>query len=156
MLKTILVLLISIVIFITLIKPARLIVNKNIFFPVISSILPNYEVNIATNGTAVIVINHRVDKNGALLHKHLNTIARKHYLALPFGGMYIIPFVLLVFQKNWELAKKFTFYNIALFLTSVSFIIPAIKWSWVFNFEGFFSLITIVLSLIFTLIALRN
>ena len=153
--STIIIFLATIIIYVAAIKPARLLINEKLFLPAISSIFPNYEVNVATNGTAVIVINHREDKNNAFSHKHLNTITRKHYLALPFGGMFIIPFVLLVFQKNWELAKKFTFYH--LFLTIIPIVLLMINFN-VFNIipSNIFQRLNIVLGFVFTILAIRK
>ena len=126
-------------------------INEKLFYPILSSILPNYQVSIAPNHTAGLVIAQKPDSS--IENSKLSIV--KSWIALPFGGMYIIPLVLLVFQKNWKLAKQLTFYHLLLTLMPIVLLMISFK---VFNIipQSIFQNLNIVLGFVFLIIAYKG
>jgi len=120
-----------------------LIFNEKIFLPAISSIFSDYEVSLPPNKTASVVVGK-------------NSVDKKLWLPLPFGGFYIIPFVLLALKRNWILVKKLTYYY--LFLSIIPFIFLMSIFNKVINYIpfGLFQQLTIVLGLVFTILTVKD
>ena len=141
--KPILIIISTSLIYIVLIKPARLIVNQKIFFPLVSSIVSGSQVSLPSNNSATIIINQ-------------NNHNDKLWMALPFGGFYIIPAVLLVFRKNWDFVRKLTYYHLFLFLIPFIFLTPVFDKAINYIQIDLFQQLTVGLGIIFTILASKE
>lgn len=106
--------------------------NEKIFLPAISSIFSDYEVSLPPNKTASVVVGK-------------NSVDKKLWFPLPFGGFYIIPFVLLALKRKWIHVKKLTYYHLFLSIIPFIFLIPVFN-KMINNIPfGLFQQLTIVL-----------
>ena len=76
-LKPILLIILISLLYITLAKPARLIANNKIYYPLISAIFSNYKVNLPSDNSVAVIINKKNVNNDEL------------WIILPFNGFYI-------------------------------------------------------------------
>ena len=118
-----------------LIVPSRIVVNNDIFYPVISTIFPYNEIKPAE--TYLVINQENYNKN--------------LYLKLPFGGYYIIPAVLLALRKNWILVKKLTYYHLFLSLIPLIFLNKFLIYP-----NNLFQHLIILLGLVFTFRAFKD
>jgi hypothetical protein len=139
-LKPILIIISTSLLYITLVKPARLIANNKIYYPLISAIFSDYKVSLPSNNTASIIMNQ-------------NNLTNNLWIAFPFGGFYIIPAVLLAFKRKWDFVRKLTYYHLILSLIPFIFLMPI--FNKVINSIPFdlFQQLTIALGIIFTILA---
>jgi len=59
-LKPILLIILISLLYITLVKPARLIANNKIYYPLISAIFSNYKVNLPSDNSAAVIIKKKM------------------------------------------------------------------------------------------------
>ena len=137
-LKPILLIILTSFLYITLVKPARLIVNNKIYYPLISAIFSNYKVNLPSDNSVAVIINKKNVNNDVLFIP-------------PFNGLYILPAVLLALRRNWFLVKKLTYYHLFLTLIPLLFLNKFIIYP-----SGLFINLILLLGLVFTFRAFKD
>jgi len=145
-LKPILLIILISLLYITLVKPFRLIANNKIYYPLISAIFSNYKVNLPLDNLVAVIINKKNVNNDEL------------WIFPPFSGRYILPAVLLALRRNWFLVKKLTYYHLFLTLIPLLFlnkflIYPSGPPGYP---SGLFNHLTFLLGLVFTFRAFKD
>ena len=138
-LKPILLIILISLLYITLVKPARLIANNKIYYPLISAIFSNYKVNLPSDNSVAVIINKKNVNNDEL------------WIILPFNGLYILPAILLALRRNWFLVKKLTYYHLFLTLIPLLFLNKFLIYP-----SGLFFHLRFLLGLVFTFRAFKD
>ena len=125
-----------------IIKPIRLEANEYVFLPIFNYLFTGYQVSIPRlNHTGLLLINNNGNEllESSLLFK------------MPFNGFYIIPSILLLFEKNYDLFKKYTIIHLFVIFTPLIIFLLGVNNNFLLNGD-FTKMITIFFSLIVTTI----
>tara|TARA_B100000315_G_C14437213_1_gene522991 strand:- start:442 stop:909 length:468 start_codon:yes stop_codon:yes gene_type:complete len=126
-----------------IIRPLRFSFNENLLYNFVTSIKPEYNVELSPDSAAIII-------------NKPNKYDDKLWIFFPFGIFYTIPIGLLLYQRNWSLVKKLTTYHLFLSLIPVIFLLPYLNIAIGYIPKIFFLQLIMALGLIFTIIAIKN
>ena len=145
-----LIIIFTVFIYVIMVKPFRVMVNQKVFYPVMSEIFSGYDIIPAPNKSTAVVIKHK-----PIAREGTEVGHRDFWFSLPFGGFFIIPFVLLVYYRNWKRVKQFTVYHVIISLLPLLFFLPVLNIHPMLP-TGIFQKLNIVLCFVYTVLGLKN
>lgn len=145
-----LIIIFTVFIYVIMVKPFRVMVNQKVFYPVMSEIFSGYDIIPAPNKSTAVVIKHKpIAQEGTEVDQH------DLWFSLPFDGLFIIPFVLLVYIRKWKLVKQFTLYHVIISLLPILFLLPVLNLNSIIPM-GIFQKLNIVLCFVYTVLGVKN
>lgn len=78
--------------------------NEQMFFPVIAYLFIDHEVELAPNASPAVVIKKGVDRSSSHQQNFHNL-----WIGFPFGVFFIIPLVLLAWNRQWKCFYSFIY-----------------------------------------------
>ena len=141
--KPIIIIIIASLLYIVLIKPLRGIINHKVFFPVLSMVLPDDEVSLPLNNSAMIILESKMDEG-------------RVWISFPFGGFYFVPLALFAYKKNKKYCALLTYYHVGFFI--LSFILALATSRNIFSYfpTNMMNNMLMALGFIFTIIAVNS
>lgn len=142
-LKPIFLILILFPTYLLLLKPFISYTNEYLFYPILKYGFPDYNMSIKTHNSFAVIVYSENFKN-------------ETWIRFPFGPHYIIPAIILVYNKMYDLVKYLTLFRIAIFLTAL--LLLSTRFNYLLNYipNGPFYLFIKWMGLIFILLAIKK
>lgn len=142
MIKIILVLVFSSILYFIIIKPLRLIINEHIILPIFNFLLFNCDVTITKPNYTELLIKS-LSNNSKVLFR------------MPFNGFYIVPSVLMIVENEIVKLKIYTFIHLCIIIIPLLIFLIGINLTILLNGE-FAQMLSIFASLVFTVLLLSQ
>ena len=142
MLKTILIIVFSSILYFIFVKPLRLLVNEHVILPILDFLFYNCDVSVPKSDHTDILI------------KSLNNNS-KVLFRIPFNGFYIVPSILMVVENQIALFKKYTLIHLVIIFTPLLLFALGINSQEILTGD-LFKMLVIFLSLIFTTLVITH
>ena len=142
MIKIILVLVFSSILYFIIIKPLRLIINEHIILPIFNFLLFNCDVTIPKPDYTELLIKS-LSNNSKVLFR------------MPFNGFYIVPSVLMIVENEIVKLKIYTFIHLCIIIIPLLIFLIGINLTILLNGE-FAQMLSIFASLVFTVLLLSQ
>ena len=142
MIKIILVLVFSSILYFIIIKPLRLIINEHIILPIFNFLLFNCDVTIPKPDYTELLIKS-LSNNSKVLFR------------MPFNGFYIVPSVLMIVENKIVQLKIYTFIHLCIIIIPLLIFLIGINLTILLNGE-FAQMLSIFASLVFTVLLLSQ
>jgi len=143
MYKPIIIIVIASLLYIVLIKPLRGILNRKVFFPVLSMVLPDDEVSLPLNNSAMIILGSTSEED-------------RVWISFPFGGLFFIPLALFAYKKNINYCALLTYFHLGIFTFSFILVLPTFRSVFSYFPTNIIDNMSMALGIIFTLIAFKS